>query len=63
MTTRSVPRPATVGGSAEILFFMGVRYHRMSDDEFEQAMARRPAPVEPAKPTHAKTKRSSRKRA
>ena len=43
MTPRSVPRPAPMGGSAEILFFMGVRYHRMNDDEFELAVARKPA--------------------
>ena len=58
LTPRSVPRPTAMAGSAEILFFMGVRYHRMSDDEFELAMARKP--VRPAK---AKTQRPARKRA
>ena len=27
------------GGSAEILFFTGVRYHRMSDEEFARLAA------------------------
>ena len=35
-------RHTPAGGSAEILFFMGVRYHRMSDEEFANATAPKP---------------------
>lgn len=59
LTPRPVPRFAPAGGSAEILFFMGVRYHRMSDEDFERATARKPA----ERPAKAKTPRQTRKRA
>jgi len=40
--SRSLARHAPAGSSAEILFFMGVRYHRMSDEEFAKANAPKP---------------------
>ena len=61
LTPRTLSRLAPAGGSAEILFFMGVRYHRMSDDEFEQATARNPA--RPVKTAKAKAARQAREQA
>jgi len=42
--SRSSSRRAPTSASAEILFFMGVRYYRMSDEEFAEAAAPKPRP-------------------
>ena len=44
-TSRGASRPTPAAGGAEILFFMGVRYYRMSDEEFAKATAPKPSPA------------------
>ena len=66
--SRKVESRQPQGGSAEILFFTGVRYYRLSDEDFANLSAPAPerrAKVKPAmdKSGLAKTAAASRKRA